>query len=73
MVAQLDDRDFAQVLPRLHLHGAPVGDEALLAWLDDPAAPLTLVDGDRQRPIERVASDQLERRFGFIGMPAALT
>lgn len=73
VVAQLDDRDFAQVLPCLHLNGAPVGDEALLAWLDDPAAPLTLADGDRQLPIERVASDQLERRFGFIGMPAALT
>ena len=73
VVTQLDDRDFAQVLPRLHLNGAPAGDEALLAWLDDPAAPLTLADGERHMAIERVPADQLARRFGFIDMPAALT
>jgi hypothetical protein len=73
VVAQLDDRDFAQVLPRLHLNGAPAGDDALLAWLDDPAAPLTLADGERHMAIERVPADQLARRFGFIDMPAALT
>jgi hypothetical protein len=47
VVAQLDDRDFAQVLPLLHLGGAAVADDALLAWLegapaDDGATPLTL-------------------------------
>jgi len=73
VVAQLDDRDFAQVLPRLHLNGAPAGDDALLAWLDDPAAPLTLANGERHMAIERVPADQLARRFGFIDMPAALT
>jgi len=71
VVAQLDDRDFAQVLPRLHLHGAPVADEALLAWLDDPSAPLTLADGERHMAIERVAADQLARRFGFVSIPRA--
>ncbi|KQQ47471.1 hypothetical protein ASF61_02165 [Duganella sp. Leaf126] len=71
VVAQLDDRDIAQVLPRLRLHGVPVSDEALLAWLDDPAAPLMLADGDRQLAVERVHADQLGRRFGFISVPTA--
>jgi len=71
VVAQLDDRDFAQVLPRLHLNGAPAGDEALLAWLDDPSAPLTLADGERHMAIERVPADQLARRFGFVSIPGA--
>ncbi|MGV7207794.1 DUF2946 family protein [Oxalobacteraceae bacterium A2-2] len=38
-VAQLDDRDTAQVLSTLERDGAALGDEALLAWLDHATAP----------------------------------
>jgi hypothetical protein len=37
VLAQLDDRDFAQVLPQLELNGRPVGDHALLGWTPLPA------------------------------------
>jgi len=70
VVAQLDDRDVVHVLPRLQLHGAPVSDEALLAWLDEPAAPLMLADGDRRIPVERVGGDQLGQRFGYVNVPS---
>ena len=71
VIAQLDDRDFAQVLPRLHLHGAPVGDDALLAWLDAPGARLTFADGERPIDVERVAADRLQQRFGFVSVPSS--
>src|SRR5471030_3404867 len=76
VVAQLDDRDFAQVLPLLHLCGAAVADEALLAWLegapaDDGATPLTLDYRGRHIAVRRVEADQLAQRYGFVRAPAA--
>ena len=66
VVAQLDDRDFAQVLPLLQMD-----DEALLAWLEgDDAQPLTLADRGRQINVQRVAADQLAARFGYVSAPA---
>jgi len=66
VVAQLDDRDFAQVLPLLQMD-----DEALLAWLEgDDARPLTLADRGRQIAVQRVAADQLAARFGYVSAPA---
>ena len=66
VVAQLDDRDFAQVLPLLQMD-----DEALLAWLEgDDAQPLTLADRGRQINVQRVAADQLAARLGYVSVPA---
>ena len=71
VVAQLDDRDFAHVLPRLRLNGAPVEDEVLLEWMEGRAqstpGALTL-DGVA---IERIAADQLAARYGFVSVPSA--
>jgi hypothetical protein len=70
VVAQLDDRDVAAVLARLEMHGAPVDDDALLAWLEHPATPLTLADGERRLAIGYVAADAVGQRFGFVSVPA---
>jgi hypothetical protein len=70
VVAQLDDRDFAQVLPQLRMDGAPVEDEVLLEWMEGRnggAGALTL-DG---LAVERIAADQLAARYGFVCVPSA--
>jgi len=69
VVAQLDDRDFAQVLPRLELHGAPAGDEALLAWLENPDEALRLRVGERALAVSPIARADIEQ-LGFRKLPA---
>jgi len=75
IVAQLDDRDFAQVLPLLRMNNAPVADETLLEWLagdaQSVASTLTLADNERQVPVHRVAAAQLPAHFGFVSEPGA--
>ena len=68
IIAQLDDRDFADVLPQQRMDGAAVEDEVLLAWLDGRAAgTLTLQDV----VVERIAAAQLAARFGYVSVPTA--
>lgn len=68
VVAQLDDRDFAHVLPRLKMNGAAVADETLLEWIEGSmSGPLTL-DGVAVR---RVAAAELPARFGYVSEPTA--
>jgi hypothetical protein len=68
IVAQLDDRDFADVLPRLRIDGAPVQDEILLAWIEARAQGALSLDGVT---VERIAADQLAARFGYVSVPTA--
>ncbi len=70
IVAQVDDRDVAPLFEHLELDGKPVGDEALLAWLDNETGTLTLRYRGAQVPVERVARDALPQRFGFVRTPA---
>ncbi|KFC67897.1 DUF2946 family protein [Massilia sp. LC238] len=65
IVAQLDDRDVAQVLARMELDGQPASVEAIMAWLEDDSAELTL---DRVK-VERLSADALQRRFGYVQAP----
>jgi hypothetical protein len=69
-IAQLDDRDFADVLPRLRLDNAPVADEVLLEWMEGSAKGALSLDGVA---VERIAADQLAARFGFVSVPSAPT
>jgi hypothetical protein len=74
VVAQLDDRDFAHVLPQLQMNGEPVDDEALLTWLEGaelPPGALTLADRGRQIAVRRLAADQLAAYFRYISVPVA--
>lgn len=69
VVAQLDDRDVAQVLARMAFAGRPASDEAIVAWLEDDSAALELVlDAQRVR-VERLAAEALPRRFGYVQLP----
>ncbi|WP_256078020.1 DUF2946 family protein [Massilia sp. YIM B04103] len=71
-VAQLDDRDTAEVLERLRLDGEPASDDALLAWLDAKhagAGHLTLDIGERRLKVELLAHDDVPRRLGFVRLP----
>ena len=68
-VAQLDDRDFAQVLPLLELDGTPVSDEALLDWLEHADGELVLRTGGRAVPVSPLARSDVEQ-LGFRKQPA---
>lgn len=75
IVAKVDDRDFAQVLPLLRINDEPAADEALLEWMESAeqalASSLTLTDHERQIPVQRVAAAQLAQHFGFVSEPSA--
>lgn len=71
-VAQLDDRDVAQLLQSIELDGQPVKDEALMAWLGGGAGQLLLRWQDRAIGIERLLADEAPQRFGFVRRPDRL-
>jgi hypothetical protein len=71
-LAQLDDRDVAQLLQAIELDGKPVGDEELMAWLDNDAGQLTLRWQDRRIAIERLKAADAPQRFGFVQRPDLL-
>jgi len=69
VVAQLDDRDVAQVLARMELGGRPASVEAIMAWLEDDAAELALALPNGRVRVERLSADALQRRFGYVQAP----
>ncbi|MFT5644406.1 MAG: hypothetical protein ACI83P_001962 [Janthinobacterium sp.] len=70
IVAQLDDRDVAQVLGQIERAGQAVSDDALLNWLSDGAGELGLRIDGRLIAIEAIASNAIDRHFGFVRTPA---
>jgi hypothetical protein len=70
-IAMLDDRDMAQCIAGLRLDGAPVEDDALLAWLSGPesAGLLSLDHAEEKIPVQRIARDKISAHFGFVQMP----
>ncbi|MGK5025658.1 DUF2946 family protein [Janthinobacterium sp. RB2R34] len=69
IVAQVDDRDMAQVMALLQLDGQPVGDEALLAWLEHASGKLSLQYGGQAIAATPLAHEQVPRHFGFQRTP----
>ncbi len=69
VVAQLDDRDVAQVLARMAFDGKPASVEAIMAWLEDDADELALVEGGSRVKVERLSAEALQRRFGYVQAP----
>ena len=69
VVAQLDDRDLAQVLARMELDGQPASVEAIMAWLEDDAAALALALPNGPVRVERLSAEALQRRFGYVQAP----
>jgi hypothetical protein len=70
MVAQLDDRDVAQLMNFLELDGKPAGDEALMTWLGGAPGTLKLRFQGQPAPVERIAHKDVARHFGFQRLPA---
>lgn len=66
IVAQLDDRDGADLLAALELDGAAAGDAALLAWLDGGPGHLTLRHRGAALALRRLAQARLAAHFGFV-------
>ena len=71
VLAQVDDRDVAQLFEALELDGKPANDDALMRWLDGGAGELTLGWRGNSIPAERVVREELPQRFGFVRMPSA--
>jgi hypothetical protein len=71
-VAQVDDRDVAQLLQALELDGRPVPDEGLLAWLEGGSGRLVLRWHGAAVDVERLAPGEAPARFGFVRRPDRL-
>ena len=71
IVAQVDDRDMAQVLAALRLDGQPAGDEALLAWLEAGTGKLTLLHAGKEIAVQALDYASVPQTFGFQRTPQA--
>jgi hypothetical protein len=69
IVAQVDDRDVAQLLARLELDGKPASDDTLLGWLDDGKGDMALPHQGSRLTVERIDSASVPQHFGFIRQP----
>jgi len=69
VVAQLDDRDVAQVLGQFELDGRTASDDAVMAWLDSGAGTLILPWHGERFTVQRIAGNTFEDRFGFNKIP----
>jgi hypothetical protein len=68
-LAQVDDRDVAQLIAAMEMGGAPVADEALLAWLETGSGTVTLRVNDAPVDVQRLPDGDLGARFGFVRLP----
>ena len=71
IVAQVDDRDMAQVLASLRVDGQPAGDDALLAWLEERRGKLTLVHDGKEIAVQPLRYAAVPQTFGFQPVPQA--
>jgi hypothetical protein len=72
VVAQVDDRDAAQLLQAFELDGRPAAIEDVMAWLEGGAGNLALRWQDRSITVGRLAADDVPGRFGFVRRPDLL-
>ncbi len=71
VVAQVDDRDMAQVLAALRIDGRPASDDALLAWLEEGHGTLTLSHAGQDIAVQPLAYAKVAQTFGFQQAPTA--
>ena len=71
-VAQVDDRDAAQLLQAVELDGRPAADDAVMAWLEGGTGELALRWQDARIVVERIAADEMPGRFRFVRRPDQL-
>jgi len=68
-VAQVDDRDVAQLLQAFELDGRPASDDGVMAWLDGGPGALALRWRDGRIAVGRLTADEMPARFGFVRRP----
>ncbi len=68
-VAQVDDRDVVHVMGWMARDGAPLADEALMAWLDGAAGNIQLRYQGNTVAVERMGSADVPARFHFVRLP----
>jgi hypothetical protein len=68
-VAQVDDRDVAQLMTQMAMDGAPLTDDALMAWLAGGVGTLTLRHSAQEVPVQRIQRDEVPGCFGFVRLP----
>jgi hypothetical protein len=69
-IAQVDDRDVAQLMATMEIAGAPASDEALMAWLEQGQDLLTLRYRGQAVPVQRIARADVAAQFHFTRLPA---
>jgi hypothetical protein len=70
LVAQVDDRDVAQLLGQMELDGAAVADDALVDWLDNGAGTMTLTHQGKSVEVTRIKSAEVDGQFGYVQHPS---
>ncbi|MES2902183.1 MAG: DUF2946 family protein [Pseudomonadota bacterium] len=71
-IAQLDDRDAAQLMTQFEIDGATVSDEELMHWIEGGAGSLTLRFGAHAVPVQRLQRADMAAFFGFVRLPQPL-
>ena len=69
-IAQVDDRDVAQLMASMEMGGAVASDEALMAWLESGNGELALRYKEQAVPVQRIKRDSVPTHFGFTRLPA---
>ncbi|OFJ49260.1 hypothetical protein BA896_010605 [Janthinobacterium lividum] len=70
-VAQVDDRDMAQVLPALRVDGQVASDEAVLDWLENNQGNLVLLHDGKEIAVQPLAYASVAQTFDFQRAPQA--
>jgi hypothetical protein len=69
-IAQVDDRDVAQLMTTMEIGGTVASDEALMAWLESAEGELVLRFNDQAIPIQRMTRNDVPEYFRFTRLPA---
>ena len=68
-IAQIDDRDGAQMMGMMEVDGRPATDDDVMGWLERAAGALVLRYQGRVVNVQPVARDDVPAVFGFIRLP----
>lgn len=68
-VAQVDDRDVAQMMTMMEIAGTPAPDDALMAWLEGGEGELVLRYREQRVPVQKIRREDVPARLGFIRLP----
>ena len=68
-IAQVDDRDGAQMMAMMEVDGRPASDEAVMGWLEDGQRSLALRYKGLAVPLQRVSRDEVPAVFKFVRLP----